>query len=250
MVSAWSLTITFIYYIILCNEYPLSVRWQGARPPKGGLVIIMVRLNTNVYVDGFNLYYGCVRGTPFRWLNLSKLCTMLLPGYNINPIRYFTSLVTPTKNDPQKLQRQLTYIRALKTTLNLSVHHGYFLTHTVRRPLANPPPAGPATVEVLDTKEKGSDVSLATYLLVDGFKGEYEVAVVVSADSDLVEPIRLTIDQLGVTVGVLHPYRMHSAELSQVATFYRPIRERALKASQFPDIMHDAAGEITKPSTW
>ena len=159
-------------------------------------------------------------------------------------------MVTPTKNDPQKLQRQLTYIRALKTIRNLSVHHGYFLTHTVRRPLANPPPAGPTTVDVLDTKEKGSDVSLATYLLVDGFKSDYEVAVVISADSDLVEPIRLTIDQLGVIVGVLHPYRMHSAELSQVATFYRPIRERVLKASQFPDIMHDADGEITKPSTW
>ena len=109
---------------------------------------------------------------------------------------------------------------------------------------------GPTTVEVLDTKEKGSDVSLAAYLLVDGFESEYEVAIIVSADSDLVEPIRLAIDRIGVTVGVLHPYRMHSAELSQVATFYRPIRERALKASQFSTIMHDADGEITKPSTW
>jgi len=105
-------------------------------------------------------------------------------------------------------------------------------------------------VEVMDTKEKGSDVSLATYLLVDGFKKDYQMAVVISADSDLVEPIKLTINQLGLPVGILHPYRTHSAELSQVATFYRPIRQRALKASQFPPILKDAKGTITKPTTW
>lgn len=211
---------------------------------------MMMKLETNVYVDGFNLYYGCVKGTPYRWLNLSKLCTMLLPGYRINHIRYFTSLVTPTLNDPQKLQRQLTFIRALETIPNLSVHYGYFMTHPVWRPLTNPPKEGPTMVEVLDTKEKGSDVSLATYLLVDGFKKDYQLAVVMSDDSDLVEPIKLTINQLGLPVGVLHPYRTHSAELSQVAEFYRPIRERVLRASQFPPVLVDAGGTITKPTTW
>ncbi len=105
-------------------------------------------------------------------------------------------------------------------------------------------------VEVLDTKEKGSDVSLATYLLVDGFKQDYQVAVVISDDSDLVEPIKLTINQLGLPVGVLHPYRMHSAELSQIAKFYRPIRQRVLKVSQFPTALVDAEGSITKPTSW
>lgn len=209
-----------------------------------------MKLEINVYVDGFNLYYGCVKGTPYRWLNLSKLCTMLLPGYCINRIRYFTSLVTPTPNDPQKLQRQLTFIRALETIPNLSVHYGYFMTHPVWRPLANPPKGGTTMVEVLDTKEKGADVSLATYLLVDGFRKDYQMAVVISDDSDLVEPIKLTINQLGLPVGVLHPYRTHSAELSQVAKFYRPIRQRVLKVSQFPPVLVDAGGTITKPVTW
>ena len=30
-------------------------------------------MKTNVYVDGFNLYYGALRGTAFRWLNLEEL---------------------------------------------------------------------------------------------------------------------------------------------------------------------------------
>lgn len=209
-----------------------------------------MKLITNVYIDGFNLYYGCVKRTPYRWLNLSKLCTLLLPGHQINCIRYFTALVTPTPSDLQKRQRQLTYIRALKTIPNLSVHRGHFMTHTVWRPLANPPKGTPTKVEVLDTKEKGSDVNLATYLLTDGFNKAYQTAVVISDDSDLVEPIKLTINQLGLAVGVLHPYRTHSTELSRVANFYRPIRQRALKASQFPPVLVDAHGTITKPPTW
>lgn len=124
------------------------------------------------------------------------------------------------------------------------------MTHTVWRPLANPPKGTPTKVEVLDTKEKGSDVNLATYLLTDGFNKAYQTAVVISDDSDLVEPIKLTINQLGLAVGVLHPYRTHSTELSRVANFYRPIRQRALKASQFPPVLVDAHGTITKPPTW
>lgn len=116
---------------------------------------------TNVYIDGFNLYYGCVKGTSYRWLNLSKLCTMLLPGHHVKKIKYFTSLITPQPNDPQQLQRQLTYIRALETIPNLSVYYGQFRTHIVKRPLAHPTGSNAGMVEVLDTKEKGSDVNLS-----------------------------------------------------------------------------------------
>ncbi len=209
-----------------------------------------MKVDTYVYVDGFNLYYGCLKDTPYRWLNISKLCTMLLPECNIKYIRYFTALVTPTPNDPQKLQRQLTLIRALKTISNLSVHYGYFLTHSVWRPLANSPKKPPEMVKVLDTKEKGSDVNLATYLLMDGFKKDYQMAIIISNDSDLTEPIKLTIEQLGLSVGVLHPHRTPSTQLSQAASFYRPIRERALKMSIFPPILIDSYGTITKPINW
>jgi len=205
---------------------------------------------TNVYVDGFNLYYRAVKGTPYRWLNLSKLCTLLLPGHHINRIRYFTTRIVPPRDDPQKLRRQLTYIRALETIPNLSVHYGQFLTHSVWRPLVNPPTQGAQTVQVLDTKEKGSDVNLATYLLVDGFKKEYEMAVVISNDSDLVPPIKAVREELGLPVGILHPGGTRSRELSEVAAFYRPIRSRALRASQFPPVLTDTRGQVRKPAEW
>ena len=49
---------------------------------------------TNVYIDGVNLYYGCLRGTPFRWLDVARLSSLLLPrDHRIHRIRYFTARV-------------------------------------------------------------------------------------------------------------------------------------------------------------
>ena len=84
---------------------------------------------TNVYIDGFNLYYGCIRRTPFKWLNPAKLCSQLLPsGYQIHRIRYFTARVSGTPNKPDAPTRQQIYLRALRTLPNLSISYGRFLT--------------------------------------------------------------------------------------------------------------------------
>lgn len=54
----------------------------------------------NVYVDGFNLFYGALRGSPHRWLDLGALCSALLPNDEIRRIRYFTARVTSRPGDP------------------------------------------------------------------------------------------------------------------------------------------------------
>src|SRR3990170_1896836 len=155
-------------------------------------------MRTNVYVDGFNLYFGCMKGTPYRWLDILKLCQLVLPPANrdIHRIRYFTSEVDARPDDPGNLQRQRIYVRALKTLPNLSVHYGQFATHKVWRPYADPSSPDAGLVRVLDTKEKGSDVNLATYPLVDGYEKDYEAAVVISNDSDLVLPIKMVREKL------------------------------------------------------
>ena len=105
---------------------------------------------------------------------------LLLPRHQISRIRYFTALVANRPDDPTQAQRQQAYVRALETVSNLTIHYGHLMDKTKRRPLATQPRTGPRTVEILDTEEKGSDVNLASYLLLDGFEGEYEMAVVVS----------------------------------------------------------------------
>jgi hypothetical protein len=117
-------------------------------------------------------------------------------------------------------------------------------------PLVNPPTGGPATVEVYCTREKGSDVNLATHLLVDSFRRSCEVALVVSSDSDLLLPIQIARRDFGLHVGLLFPSKKVGHELVSAATFVRRIRPSALSASQFPAKLIDATGEFTKPLTW
>jgi uncharacterized LabA/DUF88 family protein len=202
---------------------------------------------TNVYVDGFNLYYRCLKETPYKWLDLAKFCELLLPRHDIKRIRYFTAIVE-SRRDPRRQQRQQSYIRALRTIPNLSVHYGHFRTDVIRLPLAQPPPGGARIVEVLKTEEKGSDVNLATLMLVDACREDCQVAVVVSNDSDLKAPIAAVRTELGCRVGVLVPGKTPWSALP--ADFYRPIRQRLLAVSQFPLSLHDARGTIRKPPGW
>ncbi len=207
---------------------------------------------TNVYVDGFNLYYGCLMGTPHKWLDLEALCARLLPQNQIKRIRYFTAKISARPGDVHGPVHQDAYLRALATLPTASVHLGHFLTNTTRMPVAKPVAGGPKTVEVVKTEEKGSDVNLATYLLVDAFRQDADAFVVISNDSDLTEPIRIVRHELGKVVGILNPQpRPSRAFLSCKPTFFKQIRGGVLAASQFPAQLTDAANAtITKPANW
>lgn len=205
---------------------------------------------TNFYIDGFNFYYGALKGTPYKWLDFAKLFNLYFPNCQINQIRYFTAIVQSSQRNPSKQRRQRIYIRALKTIPNLSVHYGYFLTNPARMPLANPSEDGPSAVEVLRTEEKGTDVNLASQLLLDGFKGNYKLAIIVSNDSDFVEPIRIVRNELGLRVGILNPHQKPSRALRDAADFYRQVRQGPVSASQFPDTLTDAVGAFHKPPQW
>lgn len=207
-------------------------------------------MRTSVYVDGFNLYFGALRGTPYRWLDVAKLCGILLPKNEINAIKYFTALVKPRPYDQHQPIRQQTYLRALKTINNLSVIYGHFLSHEVMMPLAESTGEKQKYIKVIKTEEKGSDVNIATHLLNDAYQDRYDMAVVISNDSDLVEPIRIVITELKKGVGVVNPHKHPSRTLLKHATFFKSIRRNALAKSQFPDSLVDEHGEIQKPDTW
>lgn len=205
---------------------------------------------TNVYVDGFNLFYGALRRSPYRWLDLGALARTLLPRDDIHQIRYFTARVTNRPDDPAKAQRQDAYLRALRTIPNLTVHLGHYLTSTVRMPLAAPEPGGARTVEVIKTEEKGSDVNLATYLLLDAFRRDCQVAVLLTNDSDLKEPITVAQRDLGLVVGVVNPHPPSRRSRALQASFFKQLRPGALARSQFAQVLEDRNGKIHKPPGW
>ena len=208
----------------------------------------------NFYIDGFNLYYRAVRKSPYKWLDLSKLSSSFAPSLTVNRIRYFTAPIHPRAGDPQAPQRQQTYIRALRTIPNLTIHYGIFRNRDKYRPLLNPIPGLPTYVWISDTEEKGTDVNLAAYLLSDGYEKDYDHAYVISNDSDLALPIRMVRDNLGHAITVVNPNIDPSQrvpkELADAATSLRPLRRNTLRNSQFPSTLTDSQGTITKPTVW
>ena len=211
-------------------------------------------MKTNVYIDGFNLYYGCLKGTPHKWLDLAAFCQASFPPprNHINRIRYFTAHVTARPNDPQRRA-------AANLSSSLADHSApddpprQLPGKATRMPLHPPPATGPKTVQVMKSEEKGSDVNIATYLLVDAFDDDYEAAVVVSNDSDLAEPIRLVRQKFRKKVVILHPCRpgrSRSFELRKVATKSLNVDASLLGACQFSPTLTDANGTIHKPAKW
>lgn len=208
------------------------------------------------YIDGFNLYNGLVRraevnglATPeHRWLNLSKLAQFLAPDAQVVHVRYFTSRVKRRVEDPDAGTRQEIFLRALRTLPDLTIHLGKFQRNVVARRLADNPTK---SVRVIDFKEKGSDVNLASYLIHDALRKECDLACVVSADSDLAEPIRLACEALPNGVIVFDPNSGRpSRKLAQVASASRRISNRTLRGCHFPDELSDDDGVITKPEAW
>ena len=257
-------------------------------------------MQARVYVDGFNLYYGAVKGTPYKWLDLVELARQLVPaGYVVDKLKYFTARVSGVSNK-RAPARQQAFLSALRTLPEVEIHMGNFLAKTIWRPLTNLPVAGraihtptvatlpagdhrvaglplpqtlpvksypPASTgrkrrrrmtsplhdaviaEVHSMEEKGSDVNLAVQLLNDAWKGLFDYAVVMSNDTDLVEPIRMVTMERGKPVMVVCPGRWTMApKLKNVASHVRHIRAAMLKAAQFPTLIPGTT--ISKPQGW
>jgi len=174
----------------------------------------------------------------------------MLPNDDIHHIKYFTAHINARPSDPSQPQRQQTLLRALATLPNLSIILGHFLTNEIWMPVVNPPYGIPAYAHVYKTEEKGSDVNIATHLLNDGYKGLYELAVLVTNDSDLCEPIRVVRQELHLGVGLLNPYQNQSRALLRHALFVKQIRSGVLAASQFSPELTDKVGVFRKPAAW
>ena len=117
--------------------------------------------------------------------------------------------------------------------------------------LAVPRAGQPRTVEVIKTEEKGTDVNIASYLLLDAFEVDSDLAVIVSNDADLAEPMRIVLREFGMDVGIANPFRRPSSELSRVpVTLRRQIREGMLAASQLPPVLKGKGSLIRRPAAW
>ena len=202
---------------------------------------------TIIYVDGFNLYYRAARRYNIKWLNIKDLGEKILREDNeVVGIKYFTSIIKRRSDDHKKHFRQQMYLRALSTIPNLDIIKGTFLQKESYKPLADNPNE---KVRILLTEEKGSDVNIAVNMVNDAHLDRYDLAVVISNDSDLVGAIEI-VRSVNKQVGVLCPSEEISYSLKKAATFHRIISKDDLRDSEFPKFLRDDKGQFHRPKEW
>ena len=208
-------------------------------------------MRTYVYVDGFNLYYGLLRGTPYKWLDVETFAKKIIPSrYQLLAIKYFTARVVPRYNDPNVHIRQDVYLRALKKHIpKLTIYEGHFASHEKWMRRADKPDK---KVKVIRSEEKGSDVNLAAHLINDAWKDEYDCAVIISNDSDFSQALRIIKEDCKKRVGLIVPIKKKeypAEKLTQYANFvYSRITDKKLADSQLPNPIPGTS--ISKPKFW
>lgn len=203
-----------------------------------------------VYIDGLNLYYGAVKGTQYKWLNLEELCRRLRKDDEIVCVRYFTSPVHGPAGE-----RQAAFLHALSTFQLVKTVLGKFKSKSVECTHPKCKYEGNRFFEGLE--EKRTDVNIAVYMLDDAQQDRCDKFVLISGDSDLVPAIQMIktrFPQKKIIVYV--PDRSEeedrrASELQQIAHMGRKLPLALLPHCQLPDQLTDRDGRvIRKPATW
>lgn len=243
-------------------------------------------INVGVYVDGYNLYYGgrssCGRSAAgWRWLDVRALAEALVgeradwPTAQITRVTYCTARIDATEN-PSGYADQDVYLKALLAAGSGDhIEFGYYVARVKSAPLAVRAPNGrprlvspgwPVMIQdgtgaavsdarfmvsVAHREEKGSDVNVASHLLLDVLRNQVGAALVISNDSDLRFPIEQARQR--VPVGLVNPTPSQTAgALRAQATigagrhFWRKLTAHDFSRHQLPN----PAGGYSRPQGW
>ncbi len=195
------------------------------------------------YIDGFNLYFGMMEASfdNCRWLNVKKLIESLLrPHQELIEVKYFTSRVS---NSPDKQKRQSTYIDAIEST-GVKIYYG---NYQESREACNR-----CGHQWRSAKEKMTDVNIATSMIVDAYKNEYDTAMLVSGDSDLTPPIKAIHNLFSEKrVFIAFPPKRHNSSMSILAKGSLTIGRKKLIDAQFEEVVISKIGfPLRKPPEW
>lgn len=204
-------------------------------------------VRASVYVDGFNLFYGLrdSKWSKYYWLNLEMLVNLWISSRKDENcemvlIKYFTA---PVKGDEEKHRRQSCYLNALSTCEKVKIINGSYLQEPFRcSQCHNRRPVW---------KEKQTDTNIATEMVADAFLDEWDIAYLVSADTDLLPPIQKIKSIFhNKKIIIVFPPGRSSSDMTNVFKTYFHINEEMLKKSQFPDEIHFEYGIAKRPAEW
>jgi uncharacterized LabA/DUF88 family protein len=203
-----------------------------------------------VYIDGFNLYYGVLKFSKEKWLNIERLFRLLRPHDAIQKIRYFTAL-----SHGGKSADQLAYLKALETLPLVNIVLGRYKKKSAKCLVSACAVADKDRIFTTQ-EEKRTDVNIAVSMLDDAYQNLGDHLVVVSGDSDLVPAVNMVktrFPHIAVTVYVpsRDPIRGAAVELRSAADKDRDLPLNLLRLAQLPASVPDGSGGfIAKPPTW
>lgn len=212
---------------------------------------------TIVYIDGYNLYYGLLKGTRDKWLDLAKFSKALLrEDHEIVQIKYFTAPIRTYPFDAAAVDRQKIYLQALSTFPNLKTILGFYSKNNALMPASTEEcrkcgNSRGGFLNVMKLEEKRSDVNIATEMILDALDVDAEAYVLISGDSDFISPVSMVRKRFEKTVIVFSPHEGLSG-LKPYASYYRNIPRNLPAQCQLPDVIPIGCGKkfIHKPETW
>jgi 6-hydroxy-3-succinoylpyridine 3-monooxygenase len=250
---------------------PVFSFWGGLMAP----ATTELPLRTRVYVDGYNLYYGCLKGTPHKWLDLLRLfeqqilpsivipgttrASVLLPG----AIKFFTAdILEKAARSTDSVSSQARYHTALRKLHSgrIELIKGYYSLIESKAKIVNAeaPSTWPRDCQeilVWKVEEKQSDVSLALHAYHDAITGEVDHVVIVTNDTDIAPALEMIRAHTNVTIGLVIPTRPNerfpNTELANLAHWVRThITAQELAASQLPRVVNLGKKPTVKPESW
>lgn len=234
-------------------------------------------LRTCVYVDGYNFYYGCLKGGTFKWLDLLQLFQKnILPSVRVskdnqnarfelvNPgVKFLTApILEQAASASDSLQCQEIYHAALSQLYQkqIQIVKGYYsLTKARARKIdCNNPKKWPkycVPVDIWKLEEKQSDVNLALHAFKDAVLGEVDQVVIVTNDTDIVPAVKMIREFTQVSIGLVIPttnsHRRPNQDLVQYAHWVRThLAQQELKSAQLPRTVTNGRKTYSKPDSW
>lgn len=229
-------------------------------------------MRTACFVDGYNMFYGLLAGTPYKWLDLPSLLAHIVriehPESTVSGISFFTSGVKPSlaSRGIASKEAQDMYLRAL-IARDVRVFYGRHQLESGKAPrfINKHTPASRADqVDVWKLEEKETDVHIAISMYRLASREAYLPAeertqqiVLVSGDTDMTPALRaLREDFPDLRVGVILPHREGiqrtvPGSLKQYAHWMRHlVTQVELADHQFPSRIPTRKKPVTKPDYW
>lgn len=218
-------------------------------------------MRTIAYIDGYNLYYGLLRKSQYKWLDVYALFRdqVLNQSSDLVEVRYYTApMLGKMSDDLESPIRQRRYLQALRKMhpIGLTLIEGRIVASTPFQRLIRPIPEAPhlQKVQVLDFNEKKTDVNIASDMINGAWLKTYDQAVLCSNDSDLEGALRsLKEHHPHIRIGLVAPIsgddpRKISSDLARFSDWKKILSTTLLSRSQLPDRI--PSSHLSKPAAW